>query len=192
MPPKTPKTPPRRTAAGRLPGDLDREALIARMIRVNHAGEFGAKRIYQGQLSVLGDAKSAPVIQQMADQEQQHLDTFEQLIIKRRVRPTLLSPLWHVAGFALGAATAALGERAAMACTVAVEEVIDEHYAAQQAALGDDEQDLRETIGRIRADEVAHHDIALAHEAELAPGYEVMCTLIKRGSRIAIWLSSRL
>lgn len=191
MPPETPNT-GRRTAANRLPGDLDREALIARMIRVNHAGEFGAKRIYQGQLSVLGDAKSAPVIKHMADQEQQHLDTFEHLIVERRVRPTLLSPLWHVAGFALGAATAALGERAAMACTVAVEEVIDEHYAAQQAALGDDEKDLRETIGRIRADEAAHHDTALAHEAELAPGYEVMSALIKRGSRIAIWLSSRL
>ncbi len=190
MPPKTPNH--SHTAANRLPGDLDREALIARMIRVNHAGEFGAKRIYQGQLSVLGDAKSAPVIKHMADQEQQHLDTFEQLIVERRVRPTLLSPLWHVAGFALGAATAALGERAAMACTVAVEEVIDEHYAAQQAALGDDEQELRETIGRIRADEAEHHDTALAHEAELAPGYEVMSALIKRGSRIAIWLSSRL
>src|SRR3974390_122965 len=102
----------------RLPGDPSAERQIARMIRVDHAGEYGAKRIYDGQLAVLGRRKSAATkkILHMAEQEQRHLDAFEKLVIERRVRPTALSPLWHVAGFALGAATALLGERAAMAC----------------------------------------------------------------------------
>ena len=111
------------TGEDRLPGDLAPEALIERMIRVDHAGEFGAARIYQGQLAVLGRSKSAATIRRMAEQEQRHLAAFDALVVERRVRPTALSPLWHAAGFALGAASAALGERAAMACTVAVEEV---------------------------------------------------------------------
>ncbi len=185
-------TPPKRTAADRLPGDPDRDDLLASMIRVNHAGEFGAKRIYDGQLAVLGNTDAGKVIAKMAAQEQRHLDVFDKMIVDRRVRPTLLSPLWHVAGFALGAATAAMGERAAMACTVAVEEVIDEHYAGQQAKLGDDEKALRDTIGEFRAEEIEHRDTGLAHEAELAPGYELMSAVIKRGSRLAIWLSTRL
>src|SRR5258708_5872603 len=109
-----------------LPGDLPHEAHIRRMIRVNHAGEYGAQRIYAGQLAVLGKSSCAPVLESMARQEQAHLDTFSDWMVKRRVRPTLLMPLWHVAGYALGAATALLGEKAAMACTVAVESVIDE------------------------------------------------------------------
>lgn len=182
----------KRTGDDRLPGDPERDELVASMIRVNHAGEFGAKRIYDGQLAVLGKTGSAKVIAEMAAQEQRHLDVFEQMIVDRQVRPTLLSPLWHVAGFALGAATAAMGERAAMACTVAVEEVIEEHYAGQQAKLGDDEKELRDTIGEFRADELQHRDTGLEHEAELAPAYELMSAVIKRGSRLAIWLSTRL
>ena len=185
-------TAPKRTGDDRLPGDPDRDDLVAAMIRVNHAGEFGAKRIYDGQLAVLGDSPVAPTIAEMAAQEQHHLDTFDRMIVERRVRPTLLSPLWHVAGFALGAATAAMGERAAMACTVAVEEVIDEHYAGQEAKLGDDEKELRDTIASFRADEREHRDTGLAHDAELAPGYELLSAAIKRGSRLAIWLSTRI
>ena len=118
-----------------LPGDLPDEQRLARMIRVDHAGEHGAVRIYEGQLSVLGDSPAAAPIRRMAMQEQRHLETFDELIATRRVRPTALSPLWHVAGYALGGMTALMGPRAAMACTVAVEEVIDEHYARQSAAL---------------------------------------------------------
>ena len=142
---------PRRTAERRRPGDPDREELVKRMIRVDQAGEYGAKRIYAGQLAVLGRSLGAGVIRKMAEQEERHLAAFDQLIVERRVRPTALQPLWYVTGFALGAATALLGERAAMACTVAVEEVIDEHYARQATALGDDEAALRERIEEFRA-----------------------------------------
>jgi ubiquinone biosynthesis monooxygenase Coq7 len=109
----------------------------------------------------------------------------------RGVRPTVLEPLWHAAGFALGAATALLGKEAAMACTVAVEEVIGAHYAEQAAQLGDDEAALRETISRFRRDEMHHRDEALAAHAENAPGYPVLKEAIKAGTRLAIWLSKR-
>ena len=118
------------------------------------------------------------------DQEKVHLDTFSALIAKRRVRPTALLPLWHLAGFALGAVTAAMGERAAMACTVAVEEAIDEHYAAQAASLGEDEAELRGTIEKFRAEELEHRDIGLENEAELAPAYRLMSSVIKVGCKV--------
>jgi ubiquinone biosynthesis monooxygenase Coq7 len=157
------------TGDGRLPGDPTPREIVARTIRVDHAGEYGAKRIYQGQIAVLRGTKWEPLIRHMQEQEQEHLDTFTRLIAKRRVRPTALLPLWHLAGFALGAATAAMGHRAAMACTVAVEEAIDEHYAAQEAALGEDEAELKGRIAKFRADELEHRDIGLENEAELTP-----------------------
>lgn len=174
-----------------LPGEPSREEKIARMLRVDHAGEYGAVRIYEGQLAVLGGTKAGVTIARMAEQEREHLAEFDRLLPERQVRPTLLAPIWHVAGYALGAATAMLGERAAMACTVAVEDVIDEHYAEQVAALAD-EPALRDTIEKFRQDEVAHRDEALAHEAEQAPAYELMSLAIKAGSRLAIWLSTRI
>ncbi len=162
------------------------------MIRVDQAGELGAVRIYAGQLAVLGDAPAGRIIREMAATEREHLDAFDKLIVERRVRPTALSPLWHVAGYALGAATALMGARAAMACTVAVEEVIDEHYAGQAERLGDDEAEFRATVEAFRDDEIAHRDTALRHEAAEAPGYELLTTAIKAGSRLAIWLSTRI
>ncbi len=180
------------TGADRLPGDPSPRAMIERMIRVDHAGEFGAVRIYEGQLAVLDHSPRAAVIRHMAGQERRHLAEFERLLVERRVRPTALTPLWHVAGFALGAATALMGERAAMACTVAVEEVIDEHYAGQRDRLGADEAALRETIDRFRLEELEHRDTGLAHEAERTPGYELLTGAIKAGCRLAIWLSSRI
>lgn len=174
-----------------LPGDAPPSRQIARMIRVDHAGEYGAKRIYQGQLAILGRGPKGDLIRHMQEQEQVHLDTFAAMIARRRVRPTALLPLWHVAGFALGAATALLGERAAMACTVAVEEAIDAHYAEQAAALGEEEAGLRETIERFRAEELEHRDIGLAHEAEQAPAYRLLSGLIKAGCRVAIAASER-
>ncbi|MDJ0935432.1 MAG: demethoxyubiquinone hydroxylase family protein [Kiloniellales bacterium] len=161
------------------------------MIRVDQAGEYGARRIYEGQLAVLGRSPAAATIRKMHEQELAHLETFDRLIAERRVRPTLLQPVWHVAGFALGAATALLGEKAAMACTVAVEEVIDEHYAGQSERLGEDEAELKKTIEDFRADELEHRDIGLEHDAEGAPVYPVLSGAIKAGSRLAIWLSER-
>lgn len=182
----------KRTATPRLPGDLDKDALIDRMLRVDHAGEYGARRIYEGQLAVLGRRPSAAAIRRMHAQELEHLAHFEALVAERQVRPTALQPLWHVAGFALGAATALMGERAAMACTVAVEEVIEEHYAQQIATLGDDEAVLRDKLTAFREDELEHRDVGLAHEAEDAPAYAVLSATIKSGSRLAIWLSERI
>ncbi len=175
-----------------LPGDPTPADTIERIIRVDHAGEYGAARIYTGQLAVLGRGDKGDLLRHMKDQEQVHLDTFSALIAKRRVRPTALLPLWHLAGFALGAVTAAMGERAAMACTVAVEEAIDEHYAAQAASLGEDEAELRDTIEKFRAEELEHRDIGLDNEAELAPAYRLMSTVIKAGCKVAIAVSERL
>jgi len=180
------------TGPHRLPGDPSAAETIARMIRVDHAGEYGAARIYEGQLAVLRRSPAAADIRAMAEQERRHLAAFDRLVVERRVRPTVLSPLWHVAGFALGAASALLGERAAMACTVAVEEVIDEHYRRQSVALGDSEPELKAVIDEFRHHEIEHRDTALAHGAEQAPGYPALSAAIKAGSRLAIWLSTRI
>ena len=175
-----------------LPGDLPREDLVRRMIRVDQAGEYGARRIYEGQLAVLGRRRDAEPIRHMAEQEKRHLDAFDKLIGERRVRPTALHPLWHVAGYALGAATALLGREAAMACTVAVEEVIDEHYRKQAVALGRDDPELKTMIETFRAEEIEHRDIGLAEGAERAPAYDLLKGAIKAGSRMAIWLAERI
>ena len=180
------------TTAQRLPGDPSPAEAIERMIRVDHAGEYGAVRIYEGQLAVLGKSPAAGVIREMAEQERKHLERFERLVVERRVRPTALTPLWHVAGYALGAASALLGERGAMACTVAVEEVIDEHYRGQVESLGEDQTPLRKTLEEFRADELAHRDLALAHDARGAPAHDLLTAAVKVGSRIAIWLSTRI
>jgi ubiquinone biosynthesis monooxygenase Coq7 len=191
------------TMTSPLPGDPAPEQQIERMIRVDHAGEYGAARIYAGQLAMLGRGSSpastntAPseiesAIRHMAEQERRHLEVFDRLVIERRVRPTMLSPLWHIAGFALGAASALLGERAAMACTVAVEEVIDEHYRHQAEALGEFDPELKQAIEDARADEIEHRDIALAHGAANAPAHDMLAAAVKTGSRLAIWLSTRI
>jgi 3-demethoxyubiquinol 3-hydroxylase len=175
----------------RLPGDPSPAAAVARMIRVDHAGEYGAVRIYAGQRAVLGRGPEGQTLAHMHAQEKAHLARFNELIADRQVRPTALLPLWHLAGFALGAATAALGARAAMACTVAVEEAICAHYAAQEAALDPGEDALRQTIAGFRAEEAEHRDIGLDHGARQAPGYRALTTAIKAGCRIAIALSER-
>ena len=176
----------------RLPGDHSAARAVARIIRVDHAGEYGAKRIYDGQLAVLGRRHrgAAKKIRHMAEQEQRHLDAFEKLVVDRRVRPTALSPIWHVAGFALGAATALMGERAAMACTVAVEEVIDEHYQRQIDALGEDEPALKQALEEFRANEIEHRDTARDSGGDGGP--PLLSAAIKAGSRLAIWLSTRI
>jgi ubiquinone biosynthesis monooxygenase Coq7 len=169
-----------------------RDDEIAAMIRVDHAGEYGAVRIYEGQLAVLGNRPVADKIRHMAEQEQRHLKTFDKLVVERRVRPTALEPVWRIAGFALGAATALLGEKAAMACTAAVEEVIDEHYAAQIERLGDQDAELKATVADFRADEIAHRDEAIASGAQEAPAHRLLSETIKAGCRLAIALSTRI
>ena len=186
-----------KTGDNRNPGDPDPRELVERTIRVDQAGEFGAVRIYEGQLAALrwtGRAHSdaGRKIAHMARQEREHNKVFDRLLVERRVRPTALSPLWNVAGFALGAATALMGDKAAMACTVAIEETIEEHYASQAAKLGDDEAELKSTVEKFRAEEIEHRDEALASGAEQAPGYEALSAAIKAGSRLAIWLSTRI
>lgn len=177
-----------------LPGDMDQRTRLERILRVDQAGEYGAKRIYRGQLAVLGNASCGDTIRHMAEQEEKHLKTFDDLLNERHVRPTLLSPIWHVAGFALGAGTALMGEKAAMACTEAVEEVIDAHYAQQTEALAAEgaEPELQETIETFRAEEIEHRDIAREHDAADAPGYGLLTAGVKAGSRLAIWLSTRI
>ena len=163
------------------------------MLRVDHAGEYGAVRIYEGQLAVLSKSKNAPIIQHMLDQEKQHLETFDKLVGDRKIRPTALLPFWHLAGFALGAGTALLGEKAAMACTVAVEEVIDEHYSDQISELNanGEEEGLQETFETFRLEELEHRQTGLNNGAESALGYELLTGAVKAGSRLAIWLSTR-
>jgi 3-demethoxyubiquinol 3-hydroxylase len=174
-----------------LPGDTQTD--VTEMIRVDHAGEYGAARIYAGQLAILGMRHpESATIAHMAAQEERHLEAFDKLILERRVRPTVLAPIWHVAGYALGAATALIGPKAAMACTAAVETVIDEHYSAQLDALGAQDTELSSLIADFRKDEIEHRDTALAHGAEDAPAYPVMSRLIKAGCRLAISVSEKI
>ena len=169
------------------------KTILDEIIRVDHAGEYGATRIYDGQIAIFGkDSKIGKTIQHMADQEQEHIEKFNELIIEKRVRPTALLPLWNLAGFALGAGTALMGEKAAMACTVAVEKVIGEHYREQQDLLEDDEKELKKTIAKFEKDELEHHDIGLEHDAENAPGYKVMTKVIEIGCKAAIAISKKI
>ena len=169
------------------------KTILDEIIRVDHAGEYGATRIYDGQIAVFGkDSKIGKTIKHMADQEQEHIEKFNELLIEKRVRPTALLPVWNIAGFALGAGTALMGEKAAMACTVAVEKVIGEHYREQQELLEDDEKELKKTIAKFEKDELEHHDIGLEHDAENAPGYKVMTKVIEIGCKAAIAISKKI
>jgi ubiquinone biosynthesis monooxygenase Coq7 len=163
------------------------------MIRVDQAGEYGATRIYAGQLAVLGDSHpAARIIARMALQEKRHLDHFDQLMTDRGVRPTVLHPLWTVAGHALGAVTALMGPNAAMACTAAVETEIDKHYSDQLRQLGNDDPDLSATITEFQLEELEHRDTAIASGAENSFGYPLLSAVIRAGCRAAISLSKRI
>lgn len=165
------------------------------MLRVDHAGELGARQIYAGQLAVFRGTPVGSLITHMADQEQKHLDAFDRLVVERRVRPTAMLPVWNAAGYALGLGTALLGKEAAMACTVAVEEVIAEHYGDQVAVLGEKgwegEGELREMFREFRNDELEHKDIGFEHDAEKAPMYKALSGAIKAGCRAAIYVTER-
>lgn len=173
-----------------------RDARLAEMLRVDHAGEYGAVQIYRGQraifdpLATRGDI--AERLKEMENGEAAHLRTFDALLAERRVRPTLLSPFWNAAGFALGAATALMGEKAAMAATAAVEDVIEKHYAEQAEELKGAEPALAQTVTDFRNDELHHKATAEAYGAESAPGFPLMRLLIQAGCRAAIRLSEKI
>jgi ubiquinone biosynthesis monooxygenase Coq7 len=189
--PPTPAPEPLSGAPTWRPGDA--RPNIESMIRVDQAGEYGAARIYAGQLAVLGARHPASrAISRMRAQEERHLRRFDEMIVERGVRPTLLQPLWSAAGHFLGAATALMGPRAAMACTAAVETEIDRHYGEQLAALGSEDPDLAAAIAEFRADEIEHRDTAIASGAEDAPGYPALSAVIRAGCRLAIALSKRI
>jgi ubiquinone biosynthesis monooxygenase Coq7 len=173
------------------PGDA--RADVDSMIRVDQAGEYGATRIYAGQLAVLGARHpAARTIARMESQERAHLKTFDAMMVERGIRPTLLQPFWSVAGYALGAATALMGPSAAMACTAAVETEIDRHYSEQLRALGSEQPDLAGTIEAFRQEELEHRDTALAEGAENAFGFPLLSAFIRSGCRLAIELSKRI
>ncbi|XP_032308772.1 5-demethoxyubiquinone hydroxylase, mitochondrial [Drosophila ananassae] len=170
-------------------------ALTDEIIRVDHAGELGADRIYAGQMAILGNGPMGKTIGHMWEQEKEHRRQFEQLIQQHRVRPTIMTPLWNVAGFVLGAGTALMGEKAAMACTVAVETVIVEHYNDQLRQIMDSpnpDKELLETITKFRDEEQEHHDTGIDHGAEQAPFYQAMTEVIKFGCKTAIAISKKI
>ena len=183
----------KKTVKKKLEKKITDRQILEEIIRVNHAGEYGATRIYEGQIAVFGkNTNIGKTIQHMANQEQEHIEKFQNLIISERVRPTALLPLWNIAGYALGAGTAIMGEKAAMACTVAVEKVIGEHYEEQVSLLQDDQKKLKSTIKKFAADELEHHDIGIAHDAESTPGYKILTKIIELGCKTAIAVSKKI
>ena len=162
------------------------------ILRVDHAGETAAAKIYDGQLAILKDTPVGPTIQHMKDQEEEHLDTFNRLLVENDTRPTALLPLWNVMGYGLGVASALMGEKAAMACTIAVEEVIGEHYAKQAETLDKKDDKLKSTLEKFRDDELDHLETGVQHDGESAPGYEIMKTIVQFGCRTAIKISEKI
>jgi 3-demethoxyubiquinol 3-hydroxylase len=181
-------TPPR-------PGQGALSQRLAEILRVDHAGELGAVHIYRGQRAVLdaapGRERIAGQLAEMEGHEAVHLARFDALLAERGVRPTALAPLWRVAGFALGAGTALLGEKAAHACTEAVESVIEEHYAGQVAELAERDPELAAELAQFREEELAHRDQALEEGAREAPGYGLLAAAIRAGCRTAIKISEK-
>lgn len=177
--------------SGRLAGDPLPDT--AAMIRVDHAGEYGATRIYAGQLAVMGNRSDVSgEIARMAAQEDRHLKILSEMLLERGVRPTLLMPLWERAGFALGAASALMGPKAAMAVTAAVETEIDRHYQAQRDELAGTDLPLESLIAEFQAEEVEHLESAIAHGAEQAPAYPLLSFVVRAGCRAAIRLSQKI
>ena len=169
---------------------------LEEFIRVDHAGERGAIKIYEGQLLALKTFKKDPellkLVEEMREHEQEHSDFFENEIRERNIKPTKFLPLWDLLGVGLGFGSTILGKKAAMLCTASVEEVIDKHYQSQIDQLQDDEKKLREKIKKFRADELEHKDIAYEHGATKKALYSVMDKIIKTGSKIAINISEKI
>ena len=170
--------------------------ILEEIIRVDHAGERGAIKIYEGQLLALKTIKEDPAlrdkIEEMKEHEKEHLEYFEKEIQKRKIKPTYLLPLWDIMGVALGFGTALLGKKAAMLCTASVEEVIEDHYQNQLKKLGKDESNLKEKIEKFRSDEINHKNKAYEAGATNKGFYSVMDKIIRTGSRIAITISEKI
>ena len=169
---------------------------LEEIIRVDHAGERGAIKIYEGQLLALKTIKEDEnlknIIEEMKEQEKEHLEYFEREIHKRKIKPTSLLPLWDMMGVALGFGSALVGKKAALLCTASVEEVIDEHYNNQLKKLGNDEKDLKKKIEKFKGDEVHHKNIAYEAGATNKGLYSIMDKIIRTGSRIAITISEKI
>jgi ubiquinone biosynthesis monooxygenase Coq7 len=178
------------------PGVGALSARLAEILRVDHAGELGAVHIYRGQRAVLGAAKGreriAGQLEEMEGHEAVHLARFDQLLNEHQVRPTVMTPLWRAAAFTLGAGTALLGEKAAHACTEAVENVIEQHYASQIAELEGRDPELAAELSKFRDEELAHRDQALEEGAREAPGYPILSAVIRAGCKAAIKISEKL
>lgn len=178
------------------PGLGAAEQRMAEILRVDHAGELAAVHIYRGQRAVFAAAKGRETIEgkleEMESHEAVHLAAFDKLLNENQVRPTVFTPLWRAAGFALGAGTALMGEKAAHACTEAVESVIEQHYAGQIAEIESREPKLAADLTQFRNDELAHRDEAVAQGAKDAPGYPLLSAVIRAGCMAAIKLSEKL
>jgi ubiquinone biosynthesis monooxygenase Coq7 len=174
------------------PGRGETLRRLAEILRVDHAGELGAVHIYRGQRAVLSGGRTGEALARMEAHEQAHLKRFEQLLAERKVRPTLLAPVWRVAGFALGAGTALLSEQAAHACTEAVETVIEAHYAGQIEELRRREPELASELSVFRDEELAHRDEAIAEGAHEAPAHGLLTAVIRAGCRAAIRISEQI
>lgn len=183
------------TASLRQKAAGPRSERLAEMLRVDHAGEYGAVQIYKGQRAVYdrlaGKERLAGMLREMEESEHEHLETFDRLLNEQKVRPTIFAPIWEVAGFAMGAGTALMGEKAAMACTSAVEEVIEQHYQDQVDEVGDSDPEMAALFSRLRDEETEHKDTAIAEGAEETPGYPVLKGVIQAGCRLAIRLSEK-
>ena len=168
---------------------------LEKIIRVDHAGERGTIKIYEGQLLALKTIKQDETlkekIEEMKEQEKEHLEYFEKEIQKRKIKPTSMLPLWDLMGITLGFGTALLGKKATMLCTASVEEVIDEHYKNQLGKLGNDEKELKKKIEKFNEDENNHKNIAYESGATNKGLYSIMDKIIKIGSRIAITISEK-
>lgn len=174
---------------------LTKKQAIDRMIRVDQAGEYGAQKIYEGQMRALRHLPVYHTLKEMHEHEKRHLDYFTEEMKKRATRPTVMLPFWHIGGYAMGFVTGMLGEKAAMACTVAVEEVIGEHYANQEEYLReycDDEKDLLHHVTEFKEEELEHKEIGVNHDAENAPFYPVIYSVIKSITRLAVKISERI
>ena len=169
---------------------------IEEFIRVDHAGERGAVKIYEGQLLALNtlvkDENLKKTIEEMKIHEKEHCEFFESEIKKRRIKPTKFLPLWDLLGVGLGFGSTILGKKAAMLCTASVEEVIDEHYQNQINQLGSDEKNLKNKIIKFREDELHHKDIAYDKGATKKGLYSIMDKIIKTGSKVAITISEKI
>ncbi len=176
-----------------LPGDKAHRNDISGLLRVNHAGEYGAVRIYKGQLAANKDATAKPILKHMLEQEETHLKSFEELLNQHNTRPSLLSPLWHIGGWLMGYGTASMGTTSAMACTEAVETAIDEHYSEQITELKDSpHKDLKDLLEKFRLEELEHRDTAIENGAHQASGYNMLTNTIGKISKLSIWLAKRI